>query len=240
VSIRWDKAEWREQAACLHQDPSLWFPTPATPQQEIDAFALRGITVDPDPSSGRNAIAAKKICVGHATHQDFEDVITGETVTIETKRHEGCPVAEECAMWAVASRQQTGVFGGFGADGKLKWLRSLVWGEEDDPEEPDLFDEITTDTIAEFPETADLSMLIDAIRVEQEELRIEYKLRGPKPKTQRPFQPKTQCRRCGDTIPSGHHPEDRNTPGATCGKAVSYAKGCRCFRCRVANAMRPR
>lgn len=43
------------------------------------------------------------------------------------------------------------------------------------------------------------------------------------------------CSRCGSPIaatePGRPHPADRNGPGATCGLAVTYNKGCRCLRC---------
>lgn len=55
---------------------------------------------------------------------------------------------------------------------------------------------------------------------------------------ERPYTPARSCERCGDPIAAGRHPVDRNYSGATCGKASTYNKGCRCARCRHAKQAR--
>jgi len=237
VSIRWEDAEWRQYAACLGKDPAVWFPTPDTTEEEVEGFRKRGVLVEGRVEE-RNAVTAKRICIGYATYRDFTDIETGEVETVAVERHDGCPVAEQCATWAVVSRQQAGIFGGFGADGKLKWLRALLWGNDDSAPEVESLEDLLADPI-EGSETLDLSDLISAIRTEQAQLKIEYGLEEESA-TQREWTPMRACGRCGDPIPAGRHPPDRNTPGATCGVAVTYAKGCRCFRCRVSNARRER
>lgn len=212
---------WRQHAACLGEDPNLWFPVQPTDPQEAEAFEARGIGV-PAPNP-KNAVDGRKICVGWAetvTHVGP----SGRTVVQET--HDGCPVAEECAVWAVATRQQTGIFGGLGADGKLKWLRGQAWGAEWDAD-PILDDEVPD---------VDLEPTTVLIRQEQNALRREFGLDVEK----RAWQAASECVRCGGPIPPGHHPPDRNTSGSTCAKGVTYAKGCRCRPCQIANARRSR
>ena len=53
---------------------------------------------------------------------------------------------------------------------------------------------------------------------------------------ERPVQSATTCPRCGDPIPEGRWPKDRNGPGATCGFTATYNKGCRCRRCSAAKS----
>ncbi len=54
----------------------------------------------------------------------------------------------------------------------------------------------------------------------------------------RPWVPASTCRRCGKAIPAGRWPPDRNSSGTSCGSAVAYAKGARCWTARMSNAMR--
>lgn len=39
------------------------------------------------------------------------------------------------------------------------------------------------------------------------------------------------CVRCDSEVAEGWYPEDTNGPGATCGLAATYNKGCRCGAC---------
>jgi hypothetical protein len=49
---------------------------------------------------------------------------------------------------------------------------------------------------------------------------------------ERPERPAGICQRCGDPTPATVV-IDNNSPGATCGIATTYNKGCRCDRCRA-------
>lgn len=48
---------------------------------------------------------------------------------------------------------------------------------------------------------------------------------------QREALPADICRRCGAPIKAGERPLDRNGDGASCGKAATFNKGCRCIPC---------
>lgn len=60
----------------------------------------------------------------------------------------------------------------------------------------------------------------------------------------RPWQEMRRCERCEASgisngwVPAGRHPEDQNGPNAQCGKAVTYARGCRCWHCKLARSLR--
>lgn len=220
-----DGRAWANDAACRNRDPALWHPTPVVDKAEIEAFAARGITSFPTDGD-RHAMTGRRICVGGVERREWLDSETGHVDVVE---HEiqPCPVAEDCAVYAVLTRQQLGVWGGLGADGKLKWLRSFVHGETDE-EEP------TT----ELPETSPETVVELTSRVRTEQAALRNELSG-KANVRQPTEAK-QCERCGDWIAAGANPPDRNTPGATCGHAVTYAKGCRCRRCEVANSLRER
>lgn len=62
--------------------------------------------------------------------------------------------------------------------------------------------------------------------------REEQRLRGEKPSES----PETVCDRCGSRVRPGRRPIDRNRSGATCGKAATFNRGCRCDRCVEAKA----
>lgn len=59
----------------------------------------------------------------------------------------------------------------------------------------------------------------------------------------RDVQPARECDRCArqglvSGVSQGVHPEDLNGEHARCGKPVTYARGCRCWYCRLAHARR--
>lgn len=45
-----------------------------------------------------------------------------------------------------------------------------------------------------------------------------------------------KCSRCDGVVAAGVHPVDRNGAKATCGKASTYNRGCRCWPCVWAKA----
>lgn len=219
-----DGRGWAKDGACRGRDPALWHPTPVVEREEIEAFAARGVTDFPTVGD-RHAMAGRRVCVGGIERREWIDSETGHVEVVE---HEvpPCPVAVECAVYAVLTKQQLGVWGGLGADGKLKWLRSFVHGSDDG--EP----------MVDVPDPGTAVVVELARRVETEQAALRGELSGTS--TLREVQPARQCDRCGDWISEGAHPPDRNTAGAKCGKAVTYAKGCRCRRCEVANSLRER
>lgn len=54
----------------------------------------------------------------------------------------------------------------------------------------------------------------------------------------RPWSAQRLCERCSKPIPAGRWPPDRNSAGTSCGSAVAYAKGARCWTARMSNTMR--
>lgn len=221
-----DAEAWRDDAACRGRDPRLWHPTPVVERDEIEAFRRKGI-VDFPTEGNRHAMVGRRICVGGVERREWLDPDTGH-VDVVDHEVDPCPVRVECAVYAVLTKQQQGIWGGLGADGKLKWLRSVVHGSESEDDEP-------------LGEAIDAPpSLVNQLRyrIETEQAALRGELSGTA--SQRRYQEARQCERCGDWISAGAHPPDRNTPGATCGKAVTYAKGCRCRRCEIANSLRER
>ena len=183
-----------KRAACLGLDPNLWYPELDPDPDEVAAFAAMGVAVVLTGNTGTHGHEASRVCAE-------------------------CPVMEGCAVWAVVNGEQHGIWGGMGAEGKLKWLRSVWAGDQE---------------LSKRKRAERLVELRGLIRTEQREIRRTY----GHAVGQRDWQDPSVCKRCGDPIPGGRWPPDRNSENATCGRAVTYVKGCRCYRCRVVNAVR--
>lgn len=134
-----------------------------------------------------------------------------------------CPVVESCLRFAVENNERSGIWG-TGGD-RRRYLRRLY-----------------VKAMGHNWETIPLrwekswSKYNEAIQVEIQTIRGEY---------ERPVQERHDCERCklqgfDGWIAEGAHPEDRNSPGAKCGFAVTYARGCRCTFCKVAHMDRSR
>jgi Transcription factor WhiB len=119
-----------------------------------------------------------------------------------------CPVAAECMATAVAKNEEHGVWAVGGQ--RRRYLRRQYMNLP----------------WAEF----ELVM-----QLEVELLRNGY----ARTETQ-PLRKCARCERQGWTawLPAGVYPEDVNGLGARCGRAVTYARGCRCWYCRLAHSMR--
>lgn len=115
-----------------------------------------------------------------------------------------CPVALECAVYAVETGQQDGIWGGLGSEGILKSMRARH---------------------------AEGRPIRREIKAHQDYLRSTF----GEQKHEWPWSPASECERCGDPVPAGNHPPDRNPPGATCGKKATAVKGCKCYRCAMVN-----
>lgn len=127
---------------------------------------------------------------------------------------EVCPVAYECIDFSVVNCLLYG-FWGVGGDRRRR-LRRLY---------------VTATTSDSKKGWRDYHR---ALRVEADLLRGQHKRKAT---------PLRECERCARQgvrthVPAGTHPEDRNGDGARCGFAVTYARGCRCYLCRLAHLAR--
>ena len=175
---------WQRWAACYGLDPRLFFAerSDKVTEEEIEAFAARGVTVTPfarregDPKP-------KEVCAG-------------------------CTVSGECLTYSILTNQEHGVWGVGGT--RRRFLRRQYLTLEFD----------------------------DFLRVVEGE--IELLRSGFNRREVKPAQECARCARQGlrSGIPQGTHPEDLNGEHARCGKPVTYARGCRCWFCRLAHAKR--
>lgn len=125
-----------------------------------------------------------------------------------------CPVPNECINDAVVMRTVNGIWG-TGGDRRRRLRRLyLKWQ-------------------ATGSKTAK-KVYLRAVQVEVD------LLRGVHVRRRRPMRRCERCAKQGLTswIPAGVHPEDRNGDGARCNFAVTYARGCRCYYCRLAHSQR--
>ncbi len=112
-----------------------------------------------------------------------------------------CDVQMECLAFSIINNEKFGIWGGIGDDRRSR-LRAIYRRGDALAFERAI--------VAEVEATAVWIGVID---------------------DERPIAPERACGRCDSTIPEGRHPPDRNGPGATCGRAATYNKGCRCRRC---------
>lgn len=140
------------------------------------------------------------------------DPETGRTVdrTREAKiLCSSCPMRVECLHGAIARAEEFGIWGGMGSDLRL-WIRSqYLAGPE-------------------------------AYRTALERAFAELDVWARKPGAERIIEEAPgACPRCGARIRLGKrgNPIDRNGPGATCGKASTYNRGCRCVPCCIAKGV---
>lgn len=119
-----------------------------------------------------------------------------------------CPVAAECMATSIVMNEEVGIWGIGGQ--RRRYLRK----------------QYLTLSASEFAQV---------VMAEVELLRCGYR------RTE--VQPQRLCERCArqgrvSWLAEGVFPEDTNGPGARCGKPVTYARGCRCWSCRLAHSMR--
>lgn len=119
-----------------------------------------------------------------------------------------CPVARECIMTSVATNEDRGVWGVGGQ--RRRYLRKQ-WA------------------------TLDSNQFSSVVDQEVRLLRNGYE--------RIEVQPAGSCERCArrgitSRMAEGVRPEDVNGENARCGKAVTYARGCRCIPCKLAHSMR--
>ncbi len=112
-----------------------------------------------------------------------------------------CEVQMECLAYSIENNERFGIWGGIGDDRRAR-LRAIYRRGSALEFERAIVEEVEA-----------TARWIGAIEDE------------------RPIDPERPCGRCDSTIPEGRHPPDRNGPGATCGKAATYNKGCRCLLC---------
>lgn len=77
----WDAEGWRDESACRHTDPAVFFPIGA------------------GPSAAVQTALAKSVCAG-------------------------CPVVQECLIFAVTTNQEYGVWGGLDEEERREVRRS--------------------------------------------------------------------------------------------------------------------
>lgn len=175
---------WQRWAACYGLDPRLFFAerSDKVTQEEIDAFAARGVKVtlfkrkptDPRP---------KDVCAG-------------------------CTVSGECLAYSIVTNQEHGVWAVGGT--RRRFLRRQYLA-------------------------LDFEQFLKVVEAEIELLKSGFQRRD--------VQPARECDRCArqglvSGISQGVHPEDLNGEHARCGKPVTYARGCRCWYCKLAHARR--
>lgn len=132
-----------------------------------------------DDGGGNHALEAKKVCVD-------------------------CPVRLKCLDYAIRTRTEHGIWGGFGRDTRLHLARVRATG----------------------------NALAYHLALAEETDALARQIHGWE--DDRPEAPAVDCKRCGAPIAAGRHPVDRNSPNATCGRPATYNKGCRCEPCVTA------
>jgi len=126
----------------------------------------------------------------------------------------GCPVALPCLHSSIVNVERHGVWAT--GDQARRHLRRMWLASKVDPTKKGAYLDA-------------LEQAVDAMRG------VDVR-----PETER-----QSCARCVASgipmgyIPKGRHPVDLNGPDAKCGYPVTYARGCRCWHCKLARTQRP-
>lgn len=151
---------------------------------------------------------AQAACRGCPPEWFFEETEAGEANHGKEAKAvcSTCEVTVECLDYAIRNNEQYGIWGGTGFDLRTRVRQVYRAG---DP--------------------------IEYKRALNEEVETLARIFNGMP-DERPVEDEQQCSRCDSVVPAGRHPTDRNGPAATCGKASTYNRGCRCVACVEAKA----